>query len=121
MTKTSCRHCIAILTRVSLKGGYLDFPHLTVCVCVCVCACARVRACVRVYVRACARVRVCVTEIYMKKQRKSSITKNHKITRTDFFHGVPSKRYVASSVIFRFCARNKEKKKEKNIVEISNP
>ena len=38
-----------------------------------------------------------ITEIYMKKQYKSSITKNHKITKkTQFFDGVPLKGYVAS-------------------------
>ena len=43
----------------------------------------------------------------MKKQYKSSITKNHRIT---FFDGVPLKGYVTSSVIRRFCTRNKKKK-----------
>ena len=32
----------------------------------------------------------------MKKQYKSSITKNHKIRRKSFFDGVPLKGYVAS-------------------------
>ena len=31
----------------------------------------------------------------MKKQYKSSITKNHKITQTVFFDGVPFKGYIA--------------------------
>ena len=44
----------------------------------------------------------------MKKQYKSSIIKNHKITRKKN-HGVPLKGYVASKVIFRFCVRNKKK------------
>ena len=45
----------------------------------------------------------------MKKQYKSSIIKNHKITKKGgFFYGVPLKGYVASSVIFRFCARNQK-------------
>ena len=46
----------------------------------------------------------------MKKQYKSLITENHKIKRKHFFfYGVPLKGYVASSVILRFCARNKKK------------
>ena len=49
-----------------------------------------------------------ITEIYMKKQCKSSIIKNHKITPKKNFDGVPLKGYVASEVIFRFCARNKK-------------
>ena len=32
----------------------------------------------------------------MRKQYKSSIIKNHKITKQDFFDGVPLKGYVAS-------------------------
>ena len=32
----------------------------------------------------------------MKKQNKSSITKNHKITKKIFFDGVPLKGYIAS-------------------------
>ena len=43
----------------------------------------------------------------MKKQYKSSIIKNPKITKTIFFCGVPLKGYVASKVIFRFGTRNK--------------
>ena len=43
----------------------------------------------------------------MKKQYKSSMIKNHKITKKNFFDGVPLKGYV---VILRFCARNKKKK-----------
>ena len=50
----------------------------------------------------------------MKKQYKSLITKNHKIKKKYIFDGIPLKRYVASLVIFRFCAR--KKKKKKNIV-----
>ena len=46
----------------------------------------------------------------MKKQYKSSITKNHKIKEKYMFYGVPLKGYVASLVILRFCARNKKKK-----------
>ena len=47
----------------------------------------------------------------MEKQYTSSIIKNHKITKKkkSFFDGVPLKSYVASSVIFRFCARNQKK------------
>ena len=40
--------------------------------------------------------------------------KNHKITN-NFFYGVALKGYVASTVIFRFCARNKKKKKKSNV------
>ena len=51
----------------------------------------------------------------MKRQYKSSITKNHKIKKKKifFFDGIPLKGYVASEVIFRFSARNKKKKKKK--------
>ena len=45
----------------------------------------------------------------MEKQYKSSIIKNHKITEKRNKYGVPLKGYVASLVIFRFCARNKKK------------
>ena len=48
----------------------------------------------------------------MKKQYKSSIIKNYKITKEDVFDGVPLKGYVTSLFIFRFCARNKIKKKK---------
>ena len=51
----------------------------------------------------------------MKKQFKSSRIKNHKITKKKKMMGVPLKGYIASSVIFRFDARNK-----KNIVGISS-
>ena len=64
-----------------LKGGYIDFSHLT------------------------ELEKIYITEIYMKKKKKkSSVSKNYKFT---FFNGVPLKGYVASSVIFRFCSRNK--------------
>ena len=43
----------------------------------------------------------------MKKQYKSSIIKNHKITKSKIFYHVPLKGYIASEVIFRFGARNK--------------
>ena len=55
-----------------LKGGYLDFSHLT-----------ELR-------------NIYITEIYMEKQYKSSITKNHKISQVFFFNGVPFKVYVDS-------------------------
>ena len=45
----------------------------------------------------------------MKKQYKSSIIQNHKITQKNFFDDVPLKGYVASLDFFRFCARNKNK------------
>ena len=54
------------------KGGYLDFSHLT------------------------ELNYVNITEIYMKTQYKSSITKNHKIKKYVYFDGVPLKGYVAS-------------------------
>ena len=53
-----------------LKGGYLDFSHLT------------------------ELKYIYITEIYMKKQYKSSRIKNHKITKK--IDGVPLKGYVAS-------------------------
>ena len=68
-----------------LKGGYLDFSHLI------------------------ELEKTYITEIYMKKQYSSSITKNHKIKQKYFFDGVPLKGYVASEVNFRFCARNKKR------------
>ena len=45
----------------------------------------------------------------MKKQCKSSIIKNYKITKKKLFDGVPLKGYVTSYVIFRFRARNQKK------------
>ena len=54
------------------KGGYLDCSHLT------------------------ELENIYLTEIYMKKQHKSSITKNNKIEQKCFFDGVPLKGYVAS-------------------------
>ena len=59
----------------SLKGGYLDFSHLT------------------------ELKNIYITEIYMKKKKKKykpSIIKNHKITIKNFFYGIPLKGYVAS-------------------------
>ena len=48
--------------------------------------------------------------MYMKKQYKSSMSKNHKIRKHFFFFMVfPEKEHVASKVIFRFCARNQTK------------
>ena len=44
----------------------------------------------------------------MKKQYKSSIIKNYKITNKKNFDGVPLKGYVASEVIFRFCSKSKK-------------
>ena len=58
-----------------LKGGYLDFSHLT------------------------ELENIYLTEIYKNKKphtHKSSITKNHKIKRKKFFDGVPLKGYVTS-------------------------
>ena len=42
----------------------------------------------------------------MKRQYKSSMINNHKITKNIFFDGVPLKGYVASLSVFRFCTRN---------------
>ena len=67
-----------------LRGGYLDFSHPT------------------------ELKNISIAEIYMKKQYKSSIIKSHKIIKIKVFHGVPLKGYVASKVIFRFCARNQK-------------
>ena len=67
-----------------LKGGHLDFSHLT------------------------EFKKLYITEIYMKKQYKSSIIKNHKIKDKRYF-GVPINGYIASQVIFRFCAKNQNK------------
>ena len=56
-----------------VKGRHLDFSHLT-----------EVK-------------NIYITEIYKKKQYKSSITKNHKIRKKKvFFYGVPLEDYVAS-------------------------
>ena len=59
-------------SRTGFKGGYIDFSHLT------------------------ELKKIYITEIYMKKQYKSSTIKNHKITKKYFFDGVPVKGYVAS-------------------------
>ena len=48
-----------------VKGGYLDFSHLT------------------------ELKNIYTTEIYMKKQYKSSITKNHRIKRKYFLMVFP--------------------------------
>ena len=58
---------------MEFKGGYLDFSHPT------------------------ELKNIYITEIYMKKQYKSPITKNHKIKKKSiFFYGIPLKGYVAS-------------------------
>ena len=41
----------------------------------------------------------------MKKQYRSSIIENHKITTIFFFYGVPLKGYIASYVIFSSTGR----------------
>ena len=56
---------------IYIKGGYLDFSHLN------------------------ELKNIYITEIYMKKQYKSSITKNKKI-KIKHFDGIPLKGYVAS-------------------------
>ena len=62
----------SIFQKTAFKGGHLDFSHLT-----------ELR-------------NIYITKIYMKKQCKSSIIKNHKITQKIFFDGVPLKGCVAS-------------------------
>ena len=57
-------------TKMELKGGYLDFSHLN------------------------ELKSIYITEIYMKKQYKSSRIKKNKHTKK--FDGVPLKVYVAS-------------------------
>ena len=59
-------------TYTAVKGGYLDFSHLT------------------------KFKNEYITAIYVKKQCKLSIFKNHKITLKKIFDGVPLKGYVAS-------------------------
>ena len=44
----------------------------------------------------------------MKKQYKSSIIKNHKITKKNFF-GCSLNRLRSPFIIFRFCARNQKR------------
>ena len=61
------------LHNAEFKDGYLDFSHLT------------------------KLKYIYITEIYMTKRYKSSTTKNHKITKKNFFDGVPLQGYVAAS------------------------
>ena len=62
-----------VASKNSVKGGYLDFSHLT------------------------ELKNIYITEIYMKNQYKSSIIKNNKITKKKiFFDGVPLKGHVSS-------------------------
>ena len=61
-----------VVFSILFKGGYLDFSHLP------------------------ELKKLYITEIYMKKEYKSSIIKNHKITNKIFFDGVSLKGYVAS-------------------------
>ena len=60
------------LWKTGFKGCYLDFSNL-----------AELK-------------NIYTTEIYMKKQYKSSITKNKKIEKKFFFHGIPLRGYIAS-------------------------
>ena len=55
-----------------LEGGYLDFSHLT------------------------ELKNIYITEIHMKKQYKSSITKIHEIEQKQICYRVPLKGYIAS-------------------------
>ena len=57
---------------IDFEGGHLDFSHLT------------------------ELENIYVTDIYIKKQYKPSIIKNHKTTKKIFFDGVTLKGYVAS-------------------------
>ena len=58
---------------LGLKGGYLDFSHLT------------------------ELMNIYITEIYMKKQYNSSISMNHKFKKKSIFYdGILLKGYVAS-------------------------
>ena len=68
-----------------IKGGYLDFSHLT------------------------ELKNIYITEIYMKKQCKSSRIKNHKITRENFFDGVPLKGYIASKLFLELVPELKKR------------
>ena len=61
---------LLVIDYYMLKDGYLDFSHLT------------------------ELKSIYITEIYMRKQYKSSIMTNHKITNKNFFDGVPIKVYV---------------------------
>ena len=45
----------------------------------------------------------------MKKQYKSSIIKNHKITKKKVFDGIPLKGYIASKVILDLAPEIKKK------------
>ena len=68
----------------TFKGGYLDFSDLI------------------------QLKNIYITEIYIKREYKSSRIKTQKITKKLFWMGVPLKGYVASKVIFRFGARNEK-------------
>ena len=57
---------MSFLHKGFLKGGYLDFSYLTE-----------------------LKIYIYITEIYMKKQYKSSIIKNHQITNKHFFMVFP--------------------------------
>ena len=54
-----------------LKGGYLNFSHLT------------------------ELKNIYVTKMYLKKTIQITITKNHNIKKIFFFYGVPLKGYIA--------------------------
>ena len=82
MLQTSIFLLLPCFQNILLEGGHLDFTHLI------------------------ELKHIYITEIYMKKQYNSSIIKNHKITNKNVFDGIPLKGYLAS-VIFRFCAGNK--------------
>ena len=72
-----------LLLRV-VKGGYLDFSHLSE-----------------------SKI-VCITEICMKKQYKSSIIQNFKITNKKKIWWCSLKRPVASEVNLRFRSKNEK-------------
>ena len=56
----------------TIKGGHLEFSCLT------------------------EFKKIYITETYMKKQYKSSIFKNHRITKKNFFGGIPIDGYITS-------------------------
>ena len=66
MSQCSTLHIITeMMLKKAFKGGYLDFSHLT------------------------ELKSICITEIYMKKQYKSSRIKNHNITEKKIMMGFP--------------------------------
>ena len=77
-------------TLETLKGGHLDFSHL-------------------VKLEKKKKIYIYISELYMKKQYKSSITKNHKIKQKIFFGCCSLERLRSLLTYFLICARNKKK------------